>query len=52
MLGVPHYDNTTKYTDIEDPAFMEQLEKIRGTAPSSWNWVQQGGVSSVKNQVQ
>lgn len=51
-LGVPHYDNTTKYTDIEDPAFMEQLEKIRGTAPSSWNWVQQGGVSSVKNQKQ
>merc|ERR1711915_461037 len=50
MGGVPHYDNTTKYTDIEDPAFMDQLEKIKGTAPSSWNWVQQGGVSSVKNQ--
>eukprot|EP00091_Calanus_sinicus_P003321 TRINITY_DN1348_c0_g1_i1.p1 TRINITY_DN1348_c0_g1~~TRINITY_DN1348_c0_g1_i1.p1 ORF type:complete len:355 (+),score=118.11 TRINITY_DN1348_c0_g1_i1:102-1166(+) len=51
-LGMPQYDETTKFEDIEDPAYMEQLEKIKGTAPAEWSWVAQGGVTSVKNQKQ
>jgi len=51
-LGMPHYDNTTKMEDIEDAAYMEKLAEVKGTAPSSWSWVDQGGVSSVKNQGQ
>ena len=49
--GMPQYDNTTRYEDIEDPAFMERLEEVKGAAPASWSWVEQGGMSSVKNQV-
>ena len=48
---MPQYDNTTRYEDIEDPAFMERLEEVKGAAPASWSWVEQGGMSSVKNQV-
>ena len=51
IIGVPYYDSTTKFEDIEDPAFMEKLEEVRGTAPAEWSWVAQGAVSSVKNQV-
>merc|ERR1739838_227921 len=48
-LGMPQYDNTTRY---EDTAFMERLEEVKGAAPASWSWVEQGGMSSVKNQKQ
>jgi len=51
-LGVPYYDSTTKFEDIEDPAFVEKLEEVRGTAPAEWSWVALGAVSSVKNQKQ
>jgi len=49
-LGMPQYDNSTKHEDVEDEAYMEKYREIKGTAPSSWNWVDQGGVSPVKNQ--
>jgi len=51
-LGMPSYDNTTKFEDIEDPAFMQKLEEVRGKSPAEWSWITQGGVSSVKNQKQ
>jgi len=51
-LGMPLYDNTTEFEDIEDPAFMQKLEEVRGKAPDEWSWVAKGGVSSVKNQAQ
>jgi len=52
-LGLPYYDESTKFEDIEDPAFMQKLEEVQGkSAPAEWSWVDQGGVSSVKNQAQ
>merc|ERR1712179_481753 len=52
--GLPSYDNNTVFHDSVDDAMAARLEEVRsqGGAPSEWNWVTQGGVSSVKNQGQ
>eukprot|EP00092_Neocalanus_flemingeri_P021084 GFUD01022844.1.p1 GENE.GFUD01022844.1~~GFUD01022844.1.p1 ORF type:complete len:355 (-),score=80.29 GFUD01022844.1:30-1094(-) len=51
-LGMPQYDNTTRFEDIEDASIVEKLAENKDAVPASWSWVQQGGVSSVKNQKQ
>merc|ERR1712012_436867 len=51
--GLPAYDNTTVFVDRADEAYLEKLAEVRTqSAPDSWSWVQQGGISSVKNQGQ
>merc|ERR1712113_719299 len=51
--GLPAYDNTTVFVDRADEAYLEKLAEERTqSAPDSWSWVQQGGISSVKNQGQ
>lgn len=51
--GLPAYDVDTVMEDHIDQAYADMLEERRfEAAPDEWNWVQQGGVSSVKNQGQ
>jgi len=49
--GLPKVDNTTQFTDTLDERILAKLNKM-GPAPKDFNWVNQGGVSSVKNQGQ
>jgi len=51
-LGMPQYDNTTRFEDIEDEIYMEKLASVKGAAPASFSWVDQGAITSVKNQKQ
>merc|ERR1712002_1112344 len=51
--GLPAYDNSTGNVDIIHPDYADMLKKRSGeSTPDSWNWVDQGGVSSVKSQGQ
>jgi len=51
-LGMPEIPNKQDRIDIESPTFMEKLSSVKGNAPSSFSWVDQGAVSPVKNQGQ
>jgi len=42
-------DNTTKPKDQMDEAYLKKLNSVK-SVPSTWNWVEEGGVSSIKNQ--
>merc|ERR1719309_942811 len=51
-LGMPEIPNKQDRIDIESPTFMEKLSSVKGNAPSSFSWVDQGAVSSIKDQGQ
>merc|ERR1719430_340314 len=48
--GIPKYDENSVFVDSVDEAIEEKVKSR--SAPDSWNWVSQGGISSVKNQGQ
>jgi len=48
--GLPHYNkNTTFSPSVMDPIHKTKLDQLN-KAPKEWNWVDQGKVSSVKDQ--
>jgi len=47
-LGLPKYDNSS-FRDHVDPEFINHME-VKGSAPSTWSWLSEGGISSIKNQ--
>jgi len=51
--GLPAYDKDTVFVDHVDEDYAKMLEKKRvNAAPEEWNWVTEGGVTSIKNQGQ
>jgi len=50
--GLPHYDQDTVFSpSVMDPSHKAKLDQLK-EAPKEWNWVDQGKVSSVKDQGQ
>merc|ERR1712168_761554 len=49
--GLPYYDNTTVFLDTLNEEVLFKMSQVKKT-PRDFNWVDQGGVSSVKNQAQ
>merc|ERR1711962_1268793 len=49
--GLPYYDNTTVFLDTLNEEVLLKMSKVEKT-PRDFNWVDRGGVSSVKNQAQ
>jgi len=49
--GLPYYDNTTVFLDTLNEEVLFKMSQVKKT-PREFNWVDQGGVSSVKNQAQ
>jgi len=49
--GIPKYDNTTVFENTLDERIIAKMNKMAPT-PRDFNWVNQGMVSSVKNQAQ
>ena len=50
FVGLPYREGRSEYEEEEDPC-VSQLKAINKTIPEELNWVDQGGVSSIKNQI-